>query len=63
MLYPYKDNAVHTANDILSRKGKDDGDKHIKQILYFCAGFGELEEFWTHVQQHFNNAINNNPSC
>lgn len=62
MLYPYSAAVVSTAKEILSSKGSIDGEKHIKQILYLSTGFGELEEFWIKVEQHFNAINNNTPS-
>jgi hypothetical protein len=52
------------ANQIFLKLGKEDGKKHIDQIIYFCEylNSSELLTYWTLVQNEFTNAINNNTS-
>lgn len=56
--------AERRANDILTKHGKEDGQKHIDQILYFCEYLRSesLSTYWKLVNKNFKNAINNNTS-
>lgn len=49
------------ANDILVKLGKDDGQKHIDQILYFCEDLNAdgLLTYWKLVNKNFKNAVDN----
>ena len=49
------------ANDILARHGKEDGQKHIDQILYFCEHLSSdsLLKYWNLVNKNFKNAVDN----